>query len=317
MKKSYFLVSVIVIALMIGALLYVSFYNKKVDKEGEDIDKLLINSGSEKNYLKLEDLPKKYSMQQAINDKCFVASVSETYNKETLDEFINNVKNKKPDTLRILQFTVEGDTIITDLEYLQNNTINVVHDSTRDKFSSQENRIITTNTYNMAEYRIIEDEHENIRYLYLENPNKDFYDSRIWICGYHFKLTYNSSFELIYTREKNLGIDKIIETGELEQYKYDIYSFGGSVNITVNNETISLKEALLQNKISMNDIIYKCVQDDIDNKIKVDMYSDGGTIIYKHDEYWIIKYHSLDGNRDVYIGMPNMNFTGNTVKLIN
>ena len=36
------------------------------------------------------------------------------------------------------------------------------------------------------------------------------------------------------------------------------------------------------------------------------MYKDGGSIIYKYDNYTIIKFHTLDGNRDVYIGNKNM-----------
>lgn len=315
MKKYYFLISIIAIVLIV-AFLYISFYNKKIDTEGEDIGNLIINSRSEKSYLKLEDLPQEYSTQQAIDDKCFVVVANETYNKETLDEFVNNVNEKKEDTLRIVQFTVEGDKIITDLEYLKDDTMSFIVDNTRDEFSSQGDRKITRNIYNMSEYKIIEDEHENRKYLYLENSNQDF-NSRIFICGYHFELTYNTSFELLYERRKDLGIYKIIETGELEEYNYDIYSFGGNVKIKINDETITLKEALLQNRISMDDIIHKCVQDDIDNKIKVDMYLDGGTTVYQYDEYWIIKCYSLDNNRDVYIGMPNMYFTGNTVKLTN
>lgn len=37
------------------------------------------------------------------------------------------------------------------------------------------------------------------------------------------------------------------------------------------------------------------------------MYKEGGSKEYHYDNYTIIKMHSLDGNRDVYIGVPNMN----------
>ena len=35
-------------------------------------------------------------------------------------------------------------------------------------------------------------------------------------------------------------------------------------------------------------------------------YDDGGSIEYHYENYTIIKFHTLDGNRDVYIGVPEM-----------
>ena len=37
------------------------------------------------------------------------------------------------------------------------------------------------------------------------------------------------------------------------------------------------------------------------------MYKDGGTMMYWYGTYTIIKSNSLDGNKDVYIGIPEMN----------
>ena len=39
-------------------------------------------------------------------------------------------------------------------------------------------------------------------------------------------------------------------------------------------------------------------------------YSDGGSVIYFYPKYSILKCYRLDGNRDVYIGMPGMILTG-------
>ena len=36
------------------------------------------------------------------------------------------------------------------------------------------------------------------------------------------------------------------------------------------------------------------------------MYKEGGTMIKFYDTYTIIKGHSLNGDRDVYIGIPEM-----------
>ena len=40
-------------------------------------------------------------------------------------------------------------------------------------------------------------------------------------------------------------------------------------------------------------------------KIKAEMYKDGGSILYKYDNYVIIKFHTLDGNNDIYIVNKN------------
>lgn len=42
-------------------------------------------------------------------------------------------------------------------------------------------------------------------------------------------------------------------------------------------------------------------------KIKAEMYKDGGSILYKYDNYVIIKFHTLDGNKVIYVVNKNMN----------
>ena len=99
----------------------------------------------------------------------------------------------------------------------------------------------------------------------------------------------------------------ILEKTESDKYDYNIYAYNGSVNIRIDNKEYSLKQVLTENKITMNEIIEKANQDERNGKIKVEMYKDGGSILYKYDNYAIIKFHTLEGNRDVYIGSKDMN----------
>ena len=65
-------------------------------------------------------------------------------------------------------------------------------------------------------------------------------------------------------------------------------------------------------KIPLEEIIQKANKDLDNNKITGDMYKDGGSMIYQYDTYTIIKCHTIEGNRDVYIGTKEM--TLNDVK---
>ncbi len=94
----------------------------------------------------------------------------------------------------------------------------------------------------------------------------------------------------------------IISKDETDLYDYNIYAYGGQVNVLIDGKEISLKEALLQQKITMNEIISKANHDFPDGV----SYDDGGSMEYHYDNYTIIKVHKLDGNRDVYIGIKNL-----------
>lgn len=100
-------------------------------------------------YVPLEQLPKEYTFEQVLKDGCLIISYNNIYNKGMLDKFIENTginsENRIPDILRVAQWTTEGDLILTDVEYTKEGKYKIRHDSTRDKFSREEDRIITTN----------------------------------------------------------------------------------------------------------------------------------------------------------------------------
>ena len=59
----------------------------------------------------------------------------------------------------------------------------------------------------------------------------------------------------------------------------------------------------------MEEIIQKANKDLDNNKITGDMYKDGGSMEYHYENYTIIKCHTVDGNRDVYIGTKDLKLT--------
>lgn len=105
----------------------------------------------------------------------------------------------------------------------------------------------------------------------------------------------------------------IIGKNEVKDIDYNVYAFEGNIAINLNSDSseltensISLRDALLQNKITMNDILEKANKDLKENIITDHMYNDGGSMVYQYSNYTIIKCDTLDGNRDVYIGSRDM-----------
>ena len=96
----------------------------------------------------LEELPQSYTIEQAIKDGCFTVTYYSVYNKEYLDNFIENTKhdaqNRVASSIRIVATTVEGNLILYDLSY-DGEKYTLKSDYTRDKYMAEENRKVVIN----------------------------------------------------------------------------------------------------------------------------------------------------------------------------
>ncbi len=146
------------------------------------------------------------------------------------------------------------------------------------------------------------------------------YNDAIYMVGTIVKVTYNGNimetypakidaisievkdFEIVFNERKDLEIKTIISDDETDKYSYNIFSFAGDVKININGKEYDLRDALLNNKITMEEIISKA-NFDLPDAVS---YDDGGSIEYHYEDYTIIKCNTLDENRDVYIGVPEM-----------
>lgn len=157
---------------------------------------------------------------------------------------------------------------------------------------------------------------ENSDVVYMIGTNvKITYDGTIMesypvqVNGAKIEVKSAENFEILFYDKhpmESYKIYTILDKSETYKYDYTIYGYDGSVNIRIDGKDYSLKEALLQNKITMEEIISKANQDEKDGKIKADMYKDGGSMEYHYENYTIIKCHTIDGNRDVYIGTKDL-----------
>lgn len=116
-------------------------------------------------------------------------------------------------------------------------------------------------------------------------------------------------FEILVKKSESTKTRKILNNRDLYKNNsdYNLYYYGlDEVNATIDNRTMSLEEALRSGKLTIDGIVAKANEDLDNGTITGNQYKDGGSMIYKYGDYTIIKYHTVEGNRDVYIGTTDM-----------
>ena len=145
-------------------------------------------------YAALEELPAEYNIDNAIADGVVVFGYRENYNTERFKTFLIKAKLGLPAMVRIGFSTCEGDPVFYDIK--RNVTeggmewYTLYHDSCRDMFSAEKDRVITERNYsylvtdgetiflsNFAEYREEEKFFEESRSLvYIGSYIGEYYD---------------------------------------------------------------------------------------------------------------------------------------------
>ena len=148
------------------------------EEQLKSIEDIIENNIDEQKLL--EEIPQEYPMQQAIKDGCVVISYNAVFNKGKLDSFIANTtannENRQSDFIRIVQYTTEGDPIITDLEYRENLGYILTYDNTRDAFGA-DTKVTTYDDIPAEIYSIDLVEDENLINIELTIQGLIDYDS--------------------------------------------------------------------------------------------------------------------------------------------
>jgi len=120
----------------------------------------------------------------------------------------------------------------------------------------------------------------------------------------------NLDFELSVTpsgKKERTEILRVNEKYENGSSSYSLYYYGLSdVSITIDGQTLPLAQALQEGKLTPQDIRRKGWQDLENKEIRGGAYRDGGSVDYLYGDFTIIKFNTLDGLRDFYIGIPEM-----------
>ena len=155
--------------------------NKQTDiteEELKSIENIIENNIDEKKLL--NEIPQEYQMEQAIKDGCVVMSNNAVFNKSMLDSFIDNTnvnnKDRKSDFIRFVQYTIEGDAIITDLEYKADVGYILTTDNTRDAFGA-DTRVIKNSDIPSEFYTIDLVENEDFFDIVLQLTGEIDYES--------------------------------------------------------------------------------------------------------------------------------------------
>lgn len=175
MKKRACIVLGIILVLVAGFAIYYAYreyaqdeHEKAGNENEEKVDIRSLDDFYNTELAKDKDirnLPEDYSSFDAQEDNCFVIGAM-VHNDYLYGEFMENCKNKKPAFIRVGQNTTEGDLVLFDILYDETaDTLYLVADSTRDKFSAKQDRIIQMREFaHVAEY-----EKDNSLYWVLYN----------------------------------------------------------------------------------------------------------------------------------------------------
>lgn len=148
------------------------------------------------------------------------------------------------------------------------------------------------------------------------------YNDAIYMVGTNIKVTYTGTiletypakiealnieiksvddFSIGFDLREDFEIKTIVSKDEIKDYTYSIFSMGGNVNIQIKDQLYTLRDALLNNKITIEEILQKANKDLDSDIIKGGMYKDGGSMEYQYNDYTIVKFNNLNGRRDLYI----------------
>lgn len=143
-----------------------------VKDEQKNIFDNFYNDSLTKGYINIEELGQDYSLEQATKDKAVVVSDTTIANPDLLDDFIVSINTNKSAFLRLVETTIEGDLIITDIKYDKGKVL-IITDNTRDEFSSEKDRKITIEEYKHIEEIFDFDKDPVVSSLIVYNDNKD------------------------------------------------------------------------------------------------------------------------------------------------
>lgn len=257
-----------------------------------------------------------------INNDIIIIEDGKIQNENLLDTFLKNADNKEPSTLQINNI-LNGNTETITLEYVpgendkknttssENTTVNSVapdKDWTYEEYQKYFGYYKMTKndkeeTFDDYRWEIKRQTNENAVQVIFHSYTIDLAEIPV-IFEYDLDSSlYEKTYDLTFLGRKDMGVDRIAKTNEFDNIDYGLYTIGGDVEITIEQDMVySLEDALNEKIISVQSILDQAKEDAKYGICEELYYQDGGSIEYLYKDYTILKFNSLDGNRDLIIG---------------
>ena len=274
----------------------------------------------------VQDVEKQNENQE--NQEIVIIDNGNIQNENKIDAFIDKGDNREAGILQIH---------IISNDKTDNMTVEFVPGTYESEISSEESNTESENTVNRQVPRSVTtaEEYEKVYGYYKVTVNGEEtgrYDGLRWhmrrvtkdntvqvimepylievtefpaICEYSLENSnYEQKFELTYMARKDMGVKKIAEKNQFDNFDFGVYTIAGDVSITIEGDMVyTLEDALSEKIITVQDILEQAKQDLKYGFCEEAYYQDSGSREYRYAEYTILKYNTLDGNKDLVIGM--------------
>ena len=269
-------------------------------------------------------------------DDIIIIENGKIQNENLLDTFLKNTYNKEHSTLQINEIS-NGNTQITILEYVPGE--NDIKSNTSSE-NTTVNSVTPDKSWNYKDYQKYCG-----YYKMTKNGNEEKFDTWHWeikrttdkntvrvifnaelidvidiplIFEYNLDSSlYVKDYNLTYIKNEDNEIKQIAKINQFDNIDYGLYTFGGDVTITIEQDMVySLENAINEKKITIQSILDQAKLDEKYGFCDASAYDDGGSIEYRYKDYTILKCNSLDGNKDLIIGMQGSILNNKNYKVI-
>lgn len=252
-------------------------------------------------------------------------------NENIIEQFITKVSNNEECVLKIKEYKTEEQYDEIELKYLprinetkidENNSIvnipgpDAILDESHGYYytlitNNDENTLKMFSAYNWVIKRKVEND---VVKLCLDTVGFIDVTELPVICSYSLESSnYTNNINLHYYQRKDLGIKTIVDKNTNSNYDFNVFTFGGDVSFTIDTDMVyTFEEALKQNVVTIDGILEQAKLDAKYGVCEERLFKDGGSIEYGYADYTILKYNTLDGNKDLVIG-----FKGQIINQVN
>lgn len=264
------------------------------------------------------------------NNDIIIVKDGKIQNENLIDTFIENANNKQATNLEIEVISNENTDVIK-LEYVPAEKDGNQNDTEQnDNSSTNSNSTVIINGPNQeftyedyqkyyGYYQMTKNEkeekfdalHWNIKRLTDGNAVQVIFNSNTIDLAeipviFEYNLdssSYTKPYDLTYIPRNDNEIKEIAKPNQFDNKDFSVYTFGGDTTITMEQDMIySLEDALNEGKITIQSILNQAKLDEKYGICETGYYKDGGSIEYRYKDYTILKFNTLDGNKDLIIG---------------